>query len=207
MTLYTISITLILVMDPLGNIPVFLTILRKYNTRNQIRIILRESIIAFIILSLFVFFGRYILHGLHIRTPALSIAGGIILFTIAMRMIFPPEQKTVKEDFEEPLIVPLAIPLIAGPSAMAMVLLFVTRDPYHLFLVFLGVFIASVVFTVIMLCAPFLMKALGKRGLIAIERLMGMILTTIAVQMFLSGITQYLYYPLLQIVRCSFFQR
>lgn len=197
MVLYTIAITLILVMDPLGNIPVFLTILRKYNTRDQIRIILRESIIAFIILSLFVFLGRYILHGLHIRTPALSITGGIILFIIAMRMIFPPEQKTVKEDFEEPLIVPLAVPLTAGPSAMAMVLLFVTRDPYHLLLVFSGVLIASIIFTVIMLCAPLLMKALGKRGLTAIERLMGMILTTIAVQMFLSGITQYLNYPLL----------
>ncbi|WP_304986016.1 MarC family protein [Coxiella-like endosymbiont] len=197
MTLYTIAITLILVMDPLGNIPVFLAILRNYDTRTQTRIILRESLIAFLILALFVFFGHYILHGLHITTPALSIAGGVILFIIALRMIFPPEQKAVKEDFEEPLIVPLAVPLTAGPSAMAMVLLFVTRDPHHLWLVFLGVLIASAIFTVIMLFAPFLMKILGKRGLTAIERLMGMILTTIAVQMFLSGVAQYLHYPLM----------
>ena len=197
MTLYTIAITLILVMDPLGNIPVFLAILRNYNTRTQIRIILRESVIAFLILTLFVFFGRYILHGLHITTPALSIAGGVILFIIALRMIFPTKQKAAKEDLEEPLIVPLAVPLTAGPSAMAMVLLFVTRDPHHLWLVFLGVLIASVLFTVIMLFAPFLMKILGKRGLTAIERLMGMVLTTIAVQMFLSGIAQYLHYPLI----------
>ncbi|AKQ33883.1 MarC family protein [Candidatus Coxiella mudrowiae] len=197
MTLYTIAITLILVMDPLGNIPVFLAILRNYDTRTQTRIILRESLIAFLILALFVFFGRYILHGLHITTPALSIAGGVILFIIALRMIFPSEQKTAKEDFEEPLIVPLAVPLTAGPSAMAMVLLFVTRYPHHLWLVFLGVLIASAIFTVIMLFAPFLMKILGKRGLTAIERLMGMILTTIAVQMFLSGVAQYLHYPLM----------
>lgn len=197
MTLYTIAITLILVMDPLGNIPVFLAILRNYDTRTQTRIILRESLIAFLILVLFVFFGRYILHGLHITTPALSIAGGVILFIIALRMIFPSEQKAAKEDFEEPLIVPLAVPLTAGPSAMAMVLLFVTRDPHHLWLVFLGVLIASAIFTVIMLFAPFLMKILGKRGLTAIERLMGMILTTIAVQMFLFGVAQYLHYPLL----------
>ncbi|WP_309567519.1 MarC family protein [Coxiella-like endosymbiont] len=198
MTLYTIAITLILVMDPLGNIPVFLAILQNYDTRTQTRIILRESLIAFLILALFVFFGRYILHGLHITTPALSIAGGVILFIIALRMIFPSEQKTSKkEDLEEPLIVPLAVPLTAGPSAMGMVLLFVTRDPYHLWLVFLGVLIASAIFTVIMLFAPFLMKILGKRGLIAIERLMGMILTTIAVQMFLSGVAQYLHDPLL----------
>ncbi|MFW0089463.1 MAG: MarC family protein, partial [Coxiella endosymbiont of Haemaphysalis japonica] len=192
MTLYTIAITLILVMDPLGNIPVFLAILRNYDTRTQTRIILRESAIAFIILGLFVFFGHYILHGLHITTPALGIAGGVILFIIALRMIFPSKQKAAKEDFEEPLIVPLAVPLTAGPSAMAMVLLFVTRDPHHLWLVFLGVLIASIMFTAIMLFAPFLMKILGKRGLTAIERLMGMILTTISVQMFLSGIAQYL---------------
>lgn len=158
MTLYTIAITLILVMDPLGNIPVFLAILKQYDARTQVRIILRESIIAFFILALFVFFGRYILHGLHITTPALSIAGGVILFIIAIRMIFPPDQKPAKEDFEEPLIVPLAIPLTAGPSAMAMVLLFVTRDPHHLWLIFLGVFIASLIFTLIMLWAPYLIK-------------------------------------------------
>lgn len=197
MTLYTIAITLILVMDPLGNIPVFLAILRNYDTRTQTRIILRESAIAFIILGLFVFFGHYILHGLHITTPALGIAGGVILFIIALRMIFPLKQKAAKEDFEEPLIVPLAVPLTAGPSAMAMVLLFVTRDPHHLWLVFLGVLIASIMFTAIMLFAPFLMKILGKRGLTAIERLMGMILTTISVQMFLSGIAQYLHYHLI----------
>ncbi|MFW0079208.1 MAG: MarC family protein [Coxiella endosymbiont of Haemaphysalis qinghaiensis] len=197
MTLYTIAITLILVMDPLGNIPVFLAILRNYDTRTQTRIILRESAIAFIILGLFVFFGHYILHGLHITTPALGIAGGVILFIIALRMIFPSKQKAAKEDFEEPLIVPLAVPLTAGPSAMAMVLLFVTRDPHHLWLVFLGVLIASIMFTAIMLFAPFLMKILGKRGLTAIERLMGMILTTISVQMFLSGIAQYLHYRLI----------
>ncbi|MFW0094646.1 MAG: MarC family protein [Coxiella endosymbiont of Haemaphysalis qinghaiensis] len=197
MTLYTIAITLILVMDPLGNIPVFLAILRNYDTRTQTRIILRESAIAFIILGLFVFFGHYILHGLHITTPALGIAGGVILFIIALRMIFPSKQKAAKEDFEEPLIVPLAVPLTAGPSAMAMVLLFVTRDPHHLWLVFLGVLIASIMFTAIMLFAPFLMKILGKRGLTAIERLMGMILTTISVQMFLSGIAQYLHYHLI----------
>ena len=196
MNLYTIVITLFLVMDPLGNIPVFLSILKRYETKRQIVIILRESIIAFIILVLFVFFGKYILHGLHIDAAALSIAGGLILFIIALRMIFPPEPRTAKEDLEEPLIVPLAVPLTAGPSAMAIVLLYVTREPHHVWLVFTGVVIASVVFTIIMLFSTFLMKILGKRGLIAIERLMGMILTTIAVQMFLSGVAQYLKHPL-----------
>ena len=194
MTLYTLTITLILVMDPLGNIPVFLAILKKFNPQRQSKIILRESIIAFIILSLFVFFGEYILHGLHITMPALSIAGGVILFIIALRMIFPPEKVSLDkgENVEEPLVVPLAVPLTAGPSAMAVVLLFVTSQPTHMWLIFTAVVIASVIFTLIMLCSRYLMKILGNRGLTALERLMGMILTTVSIEMFLSGITQYL---------------
>src|SRR3990167_9094995 len=192
-SLYAIAITLIFVMDPLGNIPVFLSILRKFSPAVQIRIIIRESIIAFVVLVLFVFFGQYILHGLHITSQALGIAGGLILFIIAIRMIFPPEHRGGPEEHpEEPLVVPLAVPLTAGPSAMAVVLLFVTRDPGHMGLVFLAVVIASFVFTIIMLCSRYLMKILGHRGLTAVERLMGMILTTLSVQMFLSGVLQYL---------------
>src|SRR3990167_520257 len=190
-SLYAIAITIIFVMDPLGNIPVFLSILRKFSPAVQIRIIIRESIIAFVVLALFVFFGQYILHGLHITAPALSIAGGLILFIIAIRMIFPAEKRgSVEEDLEEPLIVPLAVPLTAGPSAMAVVLLYVTRDPGQTWMIFLAVAIASLVFMIIMLCARYLMRVLGRRVLVAIERLMGMILTTMSVQMFLSGVMQ-----------------
>lgn len=198
MTLYAFTITLILVMDPLGNIPVFLAILKKFDPKRQAKIIIRECAIAFLILSLFVFFGRYILSGLHITMPALSIAGGLILFIIAIRMIFPPEtiDHDRKENMVEPLVVPLAVPLTAGPSSMAVVLLFVTGDTSHQRgLIFLAVLFASIVFTVIMLCSRYLMKILGDRGLTAVERLMGMILTTVAVEMFLSGINQFLQHP------------
>lgn len=194
MTLYTLTITLLLVMDPLGNIPVFLAILKKFSPRRQMQIIIREAVIAFIVLSMFVFFGEYILHGLHITMPALSIAGGVILFIIALRMIFPPPKFVEKDEHEEeePIVVPLAVPLTAGPSAMAVVLLFVTSQPTHMWLIFAALVIASVIFTVIMLCSRYLMKILGHRGLTALERLMGMILTTVAVEMFLSGVTQFL---------------
>ena len=193
MNLYTVAITLILVMDPLGNIPVFLSVLRRFEPRHQLRIIIREVAIAFAILTVFLFFGQYIMHWLNLSTDALSIAGGIILFLIAIRMIFPPETKDTNEsDDEEPFIVPLAVPLTAGPSALAMVLLFATRDPDKIFSLFGAVVIATVIFLIIMLCAPFLMKVLGKRGLIAVERLMGMILTAVAVQMLLSGIVHFI---------------
>lgn len=191
MNIYPIVLTLILVMDPLGNIPIFLSILRKFDARTQNKIIIRESFIAFLVLCVFLFFGRFILKGLSITTPALSIGGAIILFLIAIRMIFPSDGWASEESFEEPLIVPLAVPLTAGPSAIAMLLLFTARDPQHLSGLFLAVVIACVIFCATMLAARYLMKFLGKRGLIAIERLMGMILTTIAVQMCLSGIAEY----------------
>lgn len=192
MTIYTAALTLILVMDPLGNIPIFLSILRSVDPKRHAWIILRESFIAFVILVIFLFFGKYIMSGLHLTEPALGISGGIILFLIALRMIFPEKPSTTPEKLdEEPFIVPMAVPLTAGPSAMAIVLLFATREPQHLGLLFMAIVIASIAFTIILLASRYLMNILGKRGLLAMERLMGMILTTVAVQMFLSGVMTY----------------
>lgn len=194
MTLYTATITLILVMDPLGNIPIFLSILKNFDLKTQRRILIRETLIACLVLLLFLFCGKYIMRGLGITTSALSIAGAIVLFLIAARMIFPAETKESSgHETNEPYIVPLAIPLTAGPSAIAIVMLFVSRAPEQLALLFSAVIIASVVFLLIVLLSHYLMRLLGGRGLIAVERLMGMILTTIAVQMFLSGLYSYVH--------------
>lgn len=187
MNLYTETLTLILVMDPLGNIPLFLSVLKNYDAPTQRRIIFRETAIAFFILIFFLFFGKYMLQGFGITTEALSIAGAIVLFLIAIRMVFPPENKSV-EEAEEPFIVPLAVPLTAGPSAIAMVMLFVAKSPERLTQLFFSVSIASVIFLLIVLLAPLLMRVLGKRVLIAVERLTGMVLIAIAVQMFLHGL-------------------
>lgn len=193
MNLYSIAITLILVMDPLGNIPVFLSVLQKYTPERQVKIIIREVLIAFVILVVFVFFGDYIMRWLNLSADAMSVAGGIILFLIALRMIFPPETKeNSHKDTEEPFIVPLAVPLTAGPSALAMVLLFAAQEPDKIWVLFLAVVIATIIFLAIMLSARYLMRMLGKRGLIAVERLMGMILTAVAVQMFLVGIMHFI---------------
>lgn len=192
MTLYTATITLILVMDPLGNIPMFLSILNFVNPQRRKQIILRETFIAFLILTAFLFFGQYILEGMQISEPALSIAGGIILFLIAIRMIFPHEENENRiKQLSEPFIVPMAIPLIAGPSTMAMVMLLANQDPQHIGLWWLALLIASLLCAIILVFADFLRKILGDRGLTAIERLMGMILTTMAVQMFLTGIEKF----------------
>lgn len=193
MTLYSAMITLLLVMDPLGNIPLFLTILSPFDAKQRRRIILRESFFALIILSLFLFFGKYILDGMHISQPALAISGGIILFLIAIRMIFPHSEMEKSRLKGEPFIVPLAVPLIAGPSTMAMVMLLANQAPYEMPRWFLALLSAWVICTTILFFADGLRKLLGERGLIAIERLMGMILTTMAVQMFLSGFEQFLH--------------
>jgi multiple antibiotic resistance protein len=190
--IYTAAITLILVMDPLGNIPVFLSVLAHVDKQRRTRIILRECLFAFMILFLFLFFGDNILKGVGITTQSLNIAGGIILFLIAIKMIFPPENSGEREKFNtDPFIVPLAIPLVAGPSAIATVMLFATQYASTLLEAFCSLLIASTVTTLLLLTAPPLQRVLGEKGLIAVERLMGMILTTIAVQMLLTGITLY----------------
>jgi MarC family membrane protein len=191
MTIYTAALALILVLDPLGNIPVFMSILKNVEPKRRNFILLRETFIAFLILSVFLFFGQYILQSLNLSQASIGVAGGLILFIIAIRMIFPPETTTTERQMGEPFIVPLAIPLTAGPSAIATVLLFASKDPERLGASFLAVLIACVVFALILLSSRFLIKVLRTSGLVAMERLMGMLLTALAVQMFLSGIQAY----------------
>jgi len=193
MTVLSAVITLILVMDPFGGIPVFLSLLKHSPARRQRMIILREMVIALGILVLFLFFGKFILSGLHISQPALNISGGVILFLIALRMIFP--RRTKEEDngeSEEPIVVPLAVPLIAGPSTLATVILLATGYPDAILSWMFALLIAWSAALLVLLLGDLLRKLLGNRVLQAIERLMGMILTTMAVQMLLSGVRGFL---------------
>jgi multiple antibiotic resistance protein len=193
MTLYTAAITLFLVMDPFGNIPIFLSVLQNYDPGRRRRIMIRELVIALVVLTFFLFFGKYVLAGLHISEPALSISGGVILFLIAIRMIFPSKPEAEEPGDEgEPVIVPLAVPLVAGPSSMAMVILFSTQYPERLLSWFVALVIAWLAGLVVLLLSDSLRRFLGNRVLKAIERLMGMILTTMAVQMLLSGLGEFL---------------
>ena len=130
MTIISAAVTLFFVMDPLGNIPVFLSVLSSVDKNRRTKIVLRECLFAWLILVAFLFFGHTILFGLGISQSSLSIAGGIILFLIALKMIFPPENPEATRDLQltEPFVVPLAIPLVAGPSSIAMVMLFATQS-------------------------------------------------------------------------------
>lgn len=180
---------LLLVMDPLGNIPNFMVAMKSVPEPRRFRVIGRESIIALLILLLVFFAGRPMMKLFHLTEEALRIAGGIILFLIALKMIFPPAgPESADEHEEEPFIVPMATPLIAGPSVMATLMLMVGREPMKMPLWFGAMLTAWAVNSALLLCAPFLARVLRRRGLAAVERLMGMILVVVAVQMFLDGL-------------------
>lgn len=191
MTMFSAAFLLFLVMDPLGNIPVFLTILKKVESRKRTRVVLRELGIALLVLIFFFFFGRGLLALMKVSEPSLTIAGGIILFLISVRMIFSISEGMFGSTPDgEPLIVPLAIPLVAGPSAMTMVMLLATREPGRWPEWLAALFFAWIISAVILLASNRLSQILGERVLMALERLMGMLLTVIAVEMFISGLAQ-----------------
>ena len=180
---------LLLVMDPIGNIPLFVSVLRPVKAARRRPVILRECAIAFAVLLVFVFFGAAILGVLGLSDPSLTIAGGVILFLIALRMIFRRPGGVFGDTVSgEPFIVPLAIPSIAGPAAIATVMLLVSRAPQRLLEWCLAVSVAMLVTVALLVAADRLAKLAGEQGLLAFERLMGLILTAIAVEMLLRGI-------------------
>jgi multiple antibiotic resistance protein len=193
MTTISAAILLFLILDPLGNVPVFLSLLKPLAPHRRRIVLLRELLIALAVLFLFLFAGKVILDAMHIKQESVSIAGGIVLFLIGIRMIFPTPEGIVGEVPEgEPFIVPLAIPMVAGPSGMAAVILMGSSDPNRLGDWSLALFLAWLATAVILFSATYLYKVLGTRVLIAVERLMGMLLVTLSVQMFLDGVQAYL---------------
>lgn len=194
MDILSVGLTLLLIMDPLGNIPLFLSVLKTVeDDRRRRKILIRELFFALLVLLLFLFVGQYLLQLLNLRQEAVSISGGIVLFLISIRMIFPSE-KGVMGDLPdgEPFFVPLAVPLLAGPSTLAMLILLARSQPERIFEWLIAVLGAWSVTSIIMLSSTKLNKLIGKRGLMAVERLMGMVLVAISVQMLMDGISSYM---------------
>lgn len=179
---------LLLLLDPLGNIPVVMSLLRQAEPARRQRIVLRESAIACLFLVVSVFVGDALLAAMRLTDPALEISGGLILFLIALRMVFPPPASHEADPLaSEPFIVPLAIPMIAGPSVLATVLLAARQaDGQGLLIAAIG--LACAINTGILLAGGAIARLLGKAGMAALERLMGLVLTALAVQMLISGI-------------------
>lgn len=182
-------VILLLVMDPLGNIPLFVSLLKNIDSRRRRVIVVRECVIAYAVLVMFVFFGERLLKLLGLSDSSLNIAGGVILFLIALRIIFKHPEGVFGDTLAgEPFIVPLAIPSIAGPTAIATVILMASRSPERMADWIIALTVAMAVTLVLLLFAERLSQWIGERGLLALERLMGLLLTAIAVEMLLRGI-------------------
>jgi multiple antibiotic resistance protein len=193
MDLLSATLTLFLIMDPLGNIPLFLGVLRVVSPERRRRVLIREIGFAYLVLLGFLFAGRYLMQFLKLEPETIGVAGGIILFLIALRMVFPRAEGVMGESMEgEPFIVPLAVPLFAGPSTLAALLLLEQAAPAHMGALLLAVTAAWAASGAILLSSTFFYRVLGERGLIAMERLMGMILVMVAVQMAMDGVRTFL---------------
>lgn len=193
MTIAAAAILLFLILDPLGNIPVFLGLLRGLPAERKRIVIARELLIALVVLLMFLWGGRYALELMHLRQESISIAGGIILFIIGLRMIFPSPHGLMGDVPDgEPFIVPMAIPMIAGPSGMAAVMLLGSQEPGRMGDWTLALVVAWVITAAILFSATYLERWLGARVLTAIERLMGMVIVAISVQMLMDGVVSFL---------------
>lgn len=183
------AILLMFILDPFGNVPILLAILKNVDKSKKKYIILRESVFGLILLLVFFFFGDTFLNVFHLETASVTIAGGVIFFIIALKMIFPGEKgNATLFGGEDPFIVPIAIPLIAGPSALATILIMTRSHSDNFWQLFASLMLAWFFSTLILYMSPFLYKVLRDKGLSALEKLMGMLLLMLSVQMLIDGI-------------------
>lgn len=188
-TFASATILLLLITDPLGNIPVFVSSLRAVPADRRARVIVREVLIAFALLLTFMFVGDSFLRAMSLSQVSLQIAGAVVLFLIALRMIFPPRgEQAATVPQHEPLIVPLAIPALAGPSALATVMLLVSQAPDRRLEWVGALAVTMAVCALVLLGAERLQRVVGERVISAFERLMGLVLVSISVEMLIRGL-------------------
>jgi multiple antibiotic resistance protein len=191
MNLLALAVTLFLVLDPFGNAAIFHAVLSKIPEHRRRPVLIRELLFALLILLGFLFTGKHLLGFLGVRPATLSISGGILLFLIALGMVFPTRSVLGETGEEEPFIVPLAVPLMAGPSSIALILLTASKYPADIASIALAVTGAWLLSSAILLLSPALLRLMGSKGTRALERLMGLLLILVAVQMFLDGVSTY----------------
>ncbi len=188
------TVLLFLIMDPLGNLPIFMSVLKHLEPKRRRVIVIRELLIALLLMLLFLFAGERILSFLNLRSETVSISGGIIMFLIAIKMIFPSQEGSSSglPAGEEPFLVPLAIPLVAGPSILATLMLLSHQYPHQIKHLVVALLIAWGLSVVILMQSTLFIRLLGDKGVNALERLMGLLLVMLSTQMFLDGVRAYL---------------
>ena len=189
-------VLLLLVLDPLGSLPIFISVMQGVAPERRRRVALREGVLAFGVLLAFMLGGQGFLSLMRLSERSLEVAGGVILLIIAIRMIFTGGSEVYASDGQrEPFIFPLAVPLMAGPSAMATVLLLASRQPERLLAWVGALTLAMAVSTGVLLSAQGIRRWLGSSMVAAIEKLMGLVLTAVAVEMILAGLKRYFFDP------------
>ena len=188
MTLFGIVLVLVLIMDPLGNLPTFLSLVKEIDPQKLKWIILREMVIALAIMLGFNYLGEYMFNFLDISETTVRITSGVILFLIAIKILFTaPDSVRANLPKGEPFVFPLAVPLIAGPALLATIMLFAHLEPIQSVML-IAILIAWLIAVFILLFATPIKKILGNNGLLACERLIGMVLVLLSVQRLLEGI-------------------
>lgn len=189
-TIFGIALTFFLVANPIGNSPTILSLVKNLDFDRQRVVVLREGVISLIIALFFFFFGEIFLDLLKIDNYALRLTGGIVLFLVSLQMIFhKPESGQEGEMKKEPFIVPIATPLISGPGLMTMIM--ISSGTYPMYVVFFAILLAWVGVLGVLGTAPYIQKLIGKRGMAALEQVMGMILALISMQMIVVGALEF----------------
>ncbi len=192
---FSTAFTLFLLMDSLGNIPLFIALLKGFTPQKQRKIIIRELLISLTVMVLFYFLGDFLLNLMHVKQHTVLVAGGLILFIISIQMVFSDLSKEDAKSVssrKEPFIVPLAIPLLAGPAVLASMMLYAKELDHPPLIVLAALLSAWALSGLILLTSSFLQKLLGEKGVSACQKLMGLLLTLISVQMFLEGVSLFL---------------
>ena len=193
-TILGVAISLFFMLDPIGNVPIFTGLVKDFTPARRRFIMIRESLIALLLMLIFMFFGKTILRALGIEQQALSMTGGVVLFLIGIKMSMASSGETVSSynSENEPFVVPIAIPFIAGPGVLAMLMLLNAKGSLPVWSNLLAVFIAWLGSTIVLILGQSLMKLLGNKGMDAVQRLMGLALTAMAVQMFMTGFREFM---------------
>lgn len=192
MSLFSLVLTLFLIANPIGNSPAIIALIKDFDFARQKRIMLRESLIALCLAIFFQYLGEMFLGHLHIENYSVTIAGGVLLLIVALKMIFTPALSGpgITAATREPLIVPIATPLISGPGLLTIIMIYAQQE--NNLTLTLSIVLAWIGVTAVLVGAPYMQKALGRRGLIALEQLMGMLLTLMSSEMIVSGIQRFL---------------
>ncbi|MBS4168745.1 MarC family protein [Parachlamydia sp. AcF125] len=191
-SIFSIALTLFLVTNPIGNAPAIIALIKDFDFSRQKIIMLREAIFSLILALFFQYGGEVFLNTLSIERYTVSLCGGTLLFLISLSMIFPYlHEEAIKVTKHEPFFVPIATPILSGPGLLSIIMLLSSQVSSN-FEMSLAILLAWVGVSFVLLIAPYLNKVLGKRGLVALEQLMGLVLSILSTDMLIKGIEQFI---------------